>query len=212
MFMSFHCGFQGNSQICFARMDSPSRSRRSSCQDSTITFWQTTLAITPLDEWSARCRDPYLTTQHSQETDFHAPCGVRTHNPSTRDKQHSLLLLWTSDRLVAEIPTWQHTTFRRNRLPCPLQGSNPQSQQAWQTTFAITPLDEWSARCRDLYLTTHNIHKKQISMPSAGFEPTIPASERPQTGTLDHAATGIGHFTKMFRAKNFCGVPHSLQH
>jgi hypothetical protein len=29
-------------------------------------------------------------------------------------------------------------------------------------------------------------------MPPAGFEPTIPASERPQTYALDLAATGIG--------------------
>ena len=30
---------------------------------------------------------------------------------------------------------------------------------------------------RDLYLTTHNSHNRQIFMPLAGFEPTIPASE-----------------------------------
>jgi hypothetical protein len=29
-------------------------------------------------------------------------------------------------------------------------------------------------------------------MPTAGFEPTIPASEPPQTYALDRAATGIG--------------------
>jgi hypothetical protein len=29
-------------------------------------------------------------------------------------------------------------------------------------------------------------------MPQAGFGPTIPASERPQTHALDRAATGIG--------------------
>jgi hypothetical protein len=29
-------------------------------------------------------------------------------------------------------------------------------------------------------------------MPPAGFEPTIPVSERPQTHALDSAATGIG--------------------
>jgi hypothetical protein len=28
----------------------------------------------------------------------------------------------------------------------------------------------------------------------SGFEPTIPASERPQTHALDRAATGIGSF------------------
>jgi len=37
-----------------------------------------------------------------------------------------------------------------------------------------------------------NNHNRQISMPSAGFEPAIPASELPQTHALDRAATGIG--------------------
>jgi len=32
---------------------------------------------------------------------------------------------------------------------------------------------------------------QQTSMPLAGFEPAIPASERPQTHALDRAATGI---------------------
>ena len=54
------------------------------------------------------------------------------------------------------------------------------------------PLDEWSARRRDLYLTTHNTHKRQASMLSAGFEPANPASERPQTHALDRAVTEFG--------------------
>ena len=53
-----------------------------------------------------------------------------------------------------------------------------------------TPLDEWSARRRDLYLTTHNTHNRQTSMPPVGFEPTISAGEQPQTYALDRAATG----------------------
>ena len=40
-------------------------------------------------------------------------------------------------------------------------------------------------------LTTHNTHKRQTFLPPAGFEPTIPAKERPQTHALDGAATGI---------------------
>jgi len=32
------------------------------------------------------------------------------------------------------------------------------------TTFSKTPLDEWSACRRDLYLTTHNNHNRQTSM------------------------------------------------
>ena len=60
------------------------------------------------------------------------------------------------------------------------------------TTFGRTPLDEWSARRRDLYLTTHNTHNRQISMAPVRFEPTISAGERPQTYALDRAATGTG--------------------
>jgi hypothetical protein len=52
-------------------------------------------------------------------------------------------------------------------------------------TVGRTPLDEWSARRRDLYLTTHNTHNRQTSMPWVGFEPTISAGERPQTGNVE---------------------------
>jgi len=45
----------------------------------TITFRHTTLGRTPLDEWSARRRPVTDNTQHSQETDIHAPGGIRTH-------------------------------------------------------------------------------------------------------------------------------------
>ena len=62
-----------------------------------------------------------------------------------------------------------------------------------RTTFGRTPLDEWSARRRDLYLTTHNTHNRQTSTPPVGFEPTISAGERTQTYALDRAATGTGH-------------------
>ena len=34
-----------------------------------------------------------------------------------------------------------------------------------RTTVGRTPLDEWSARRRDPYLTTHNTHNRQISIP-----------------------------------------------
>jgi hypothetical protein len=60
------------------------------------------------------------------------------------------------------------------------------------TTPGWNPMIEWSARRKDLYLTTHKTHNRQTSMSRAGFEPTIPASERPQTRFLDRPATGIG--------------------
>ena len=58
------------------------------------------------------------------------------------------------------------------------------------TTF-IRTLEKRSARRRDLYMTTHNTHNGQRSMPQVGFKPAIPARERPQTHALDRAPTGI---------------------
>ena len=55
-----------------------------------------------------------------------------------------------------------------------------------------TPLGALSARRRDIYLTTHNTHNRETSMPLVGFEPTISGGERPQTYALDRAATGTG--------------------
>ena len=62
-----------------------------------------------------------------------------------------------------------------------------------RTTLGRTPLEEWSARRIDLYLTTHNTHNRQTSMSPVGFEPTISAGEQPQTYALDRAATGTGN-------------------
>ena len=74
------------------------------------------------------------------------------------------------------------------------------------TTLGRTALDEWSARCRDLYPTTHNTHKRQTSTPAMGFESTIPASEWPQTHASDRVATGIGH--KIFMTKTIVSKVH----
>jgi hypothetical protein len=60
------------------------------------------------------------------------------------------------------------------------------------TTLGRTPLDEWWALRRDLYLTTHNTQNRHSSILPARFEPTVPASERPQTHALDRAVTRIG--------------------
>ena len=59
-------------------------------------------------------------------------------------------------------------------------------------TVGRTPLDEWSARRRDLCLTIHNTHSRKTSMTPVGLEPTVSEGELPQTYALDHAATRIG--------------------
>jgi hypothetical protein len=65
-------------------------------------------------------------------------------------------------------------------------------------TFSRTFLDQVPARRRDLYLTAHNNYNRQISMLPAGFEPAIPAFERPQIYALDVLVLGSdSHFYKV---------------
>ena len=91
-------------------------------------------------------------------------------------------------------------------------------------TLGRTPLDEGAARRRELYVTAHNTHKRQTSMPPAGFEPAIPASERPQTHALDRVTTEIGrvvvyatgypvHVSAALHSPQtcFCGLTQRLQ-
>ena len=95
----------------------------------------------------------------------------------------------------------RHGVFRQQRFAGPTNISGPPRAMTFlflrflnhtqqRTTVSMTPLDELSARRRDLFLTTHNTHNRQASMPLVVFEPTISAGERPQTYALDRAATG----------------------
>jgi hypothetical protein len=72
------------------------------------------------------------------------------------------------------------------------------SHSVTQITLGRTSVDEWSARRRGLYLTTHNSHKRQTSMPPAVLKLLIPASQRPQNHNLDLAATRISILTAYF--------------
>jgi len=58
------------------------------------------------------------------------PPHSRSFKITYNEAPHSVGLLWTSDQLVAEASTWQHTTLTTERHPCPQLDSNPQSQQA----------------------------------------------------------------------------------
>ena len=80
------------------------------------------------------------------------------------------------------------------------------------STVGRTPLDEWSARRRDLYLTTHDTHNRQISMPSVGFEPKISAGERPQAAHLLSAATVCKNFYFLFMWSSTCFGRHTAHH
>jgi hypothetical protein len=96
----------------------------------------------------------------------------------------------TSIRILSNSPLISHINFFF--LPMALRTGGFAITLIEHTTLDRTPLDEWSNRRRDLYLTTYNTHKSQTSMFPAGFEPIIPSSKRPKIGALRRADTGIG--------------------
>ena len=64
-------------------------------------------------------------------------------------------------------------------------------------------LDSFGRHIRPMqkHLPDNTQHSQQTFMLPAGFEPIIPASERPQTHALDRAATGIGlKYTRLIKS------------
>jgi hypothetical protein len=82
------------------------------------------------------------------------------------DAAQSVGLLWTSDKLVVETSTWQHTTITTEKYPCPQWDSNPRSQQASGRSSQCTNTpqcaevkNEWSrSSVPSIYL--HEIEKE----------------------------------------------------
>jgi hypothetical protein len=72
------------------------------------------------------------------------------------------------------------------------------SRSHTRTTVSRTHFDEGSAHRIDLYLTTHTPYQGQTLIPRAGFETTVPASERLWSHALDRAATGISNTVNTF--------------
>jgi len=64
--------------------------------------------------------------------------------PSDFSRSQSVGLPWTSDRPLAEITTWQHTTLPRDRHLCCRWDSNPQSLQLAVTDPLLRPDDHWN--------------------------------------------------------------------
>ena len=61
----------------------------------------------------------------------------------------------------------------------------------WRTTFGRTPLDEWSALLRDLYLTTHNTSQQTDIHAPVGLEPSTSETSTRQHTTLHNRQTSM---------------------
>ena len=100
--------------------------------------------------------------------------------------------------LIYPIPGVLHVHSSPSRF---FYGATAPSGQAYPhyRSFTITfrhntldrTLDGWSGRRTDFYRTTHQTCKRQTSMDSRGYEPTIPTSVWLQTYAWNRAATWI---------------------
>ena len=68
----------------------------------------------------------------------------------------------------------------------------------WYTTVGRTPPNEGSACRKYLYLTTHNVHERQTSMPIAGFEPNPSKRE-----AADLRLRPLGHWDLLICLQSF---------
>ena len=94
-------------------------------------------------------------------------------------------------------------------MTSPYGASRSHSLDTPHSVRLLWPSDQPDAE--NLYLTRHNTHKRQTSMPPTGFEPAKLASKRLQTRALDRVATGIGHTVRrilcyILRGKSYCST------
>ena len=110
--------------------------------------------------------------------DMQAPDGIRTHNLSRRAAAHPCLRPRGHRHrrfLIVFVCFWRYSPQWARASSFTRFLDHTQRRIA----LGMTPLDEWSACRRDLYLTTHNTHNRHPSKPPTGFEPTISADEQP---------------------------------
>ena len=86
-----------------------------------------------------------------------------THNDATQ----SVGLLWTSDQLVAETSTRQHTTLTTDKYPSPRWDSNPRSQQV---NFFIKIKENLQNKCKRICSFDETLH---LYGPVAAFIPLV---------------------------------------
>jgi hypothetical protein len=106
---------------------------------------------------------------------------------------------------LVRLVKWQISYRRRNAPPRSAPPWRHGLTGAWATSLSRflvhtqyetisggTPLNGWSALRTGRYLQNTQQTQEKTSMPSAGFEPTLPAIKRLQTCALDRAANGMG--------------------
>jgi hypothetical protein len=99
--------------------------------------------------------------------------------------QHCIIFIWIiHESIVLSSFLSQTNLFYILTEGCCCTWSHSMTHTHTRTTLGRTSLDDGSARPIDNYLTKQNNLKRQTNMPPAGFEPSTPTKERPQSYAL----------------------------
>ena len=173
------------------------------------THWRTTVGRTPLDEWSARLGDLYLTTHITHNTDIHASGGIRTHNLSgsvaanlrLRPRGHWDRLntcIWLKGKAVPLLAWTGPEGSRKLRLPdfvttvqdcgkvSTLRTGRFYTQEILLVLISVTGWVDSKAIVR-----SEGFYVNENSMTAAGIEP---ATFRFVAQHLNHCATAVSKY------------------
>jgi hypothetical protein len=132
-----------------------------------------TFGRTPLHEWSVRRRDLYLTTHNTHNRQTSMPRVA--FEPTISAGEYHIIFFFSPGATEPIVGVYFTAVYRTSASSRTRLLDHTQRR----ATVGSTPMNEWSIRRRDLYLTTHNNHNRQTPMPRVRFEPTIAGVERP---------------------------------
>jgi hypothetical protein len=105
------------------------------------------------------------------------------------------------ERFVVKIMLCNYIFITKNwfsHVATPPSGPGPLCYRGFTITLPLYSVGLLWSGDKTVAETTHNTHWREISKPLAGFEPAIQVRDRPQSHTLDGAATVISFISKVY--------------
>ena len=98
-------------------------------------------------------------------------------------------------RQLVTMPSFEPCAWENRSRTFYLKVQQPQVDQGFtitlrHSTLGRTPLNEWSSRSRELYLTTHNAHNRHTYIKAPGeIRTRNPCNKPPQSHAIERATT-----------------------
>ena len=118
--------------------------------------------------------------KNTQESNPHLSVLLIQICTKSKERKEKTITLQRFVPRLYTLSTWRTFLFLLTQQPPVGQGlliHEASKSHKRRTTVRRTPLNGWLVRGRDLYLSTHNTHMRQTSIPPLELEPTVSAAE-----------------------------------